>query len=144
MNLTENFTLEELTISQEATRSGLKNKPNDKQIESLRLLCVNVLQPLRDKYRKPIVPSSGFRSVTINRIIGGSSGSQHCKGEAVDFIIPGFTPVEIIQVIRKMNLPVDQCIEEFGEWVHVSYGKRNRRQYLAARREGGKTHYSHL
>jgi uncharacterized protein YcbK (DUF882 family) len=142
MNLSKNFTLAELTISQEAARSGLKNQPNADQIESLSLLCENVLQPLRDRVKKPLVVSSGFRSVTINRRIGGSDSSQHCKGQAVDFTIPGMTVADTVALIRKMNLPFDQLIEEFGQWVHVSYGPRNRKQVLKARHVGGKTVYS--
>lgn len=141
MDLSKNFTLEEMTISQEAARSGIKNIPDNDKIENLRLLCENILQPLRDSLRKPIVVNSGFRSVTINRRIGGSQSSQHCKGQAADIVVSGMTPVELMQKIRRLNLPVDQCIEEFGQWVHVSYGPRNRREYLKARIIGGKTVY---
>lgn len=141
MNLTKNFTLAEMTVSQEAARSGLKNIPNDEQIANLKVLCENVLQPLRDRVRKPIVVSSGFRSVSVNRRIGGSKSSQHTKGQAADFTIPGMMIADVVALIRKIGLPVDQCIDEFGQWVHVSYGPRHRRQYLKARREGGKTVY---
>jgi zinc D-Ala-D-Ala carboxypeptidase len=144
MNLSKNFTLDELTVSQEAARSGLKNIPNADQTESLRLLCENILQPLRDRARKPLVVSSGFRSVSVNRRIGGSATSQHCKGQAADFTIPGLSVADTVELIRKMGLPVDQCIEEFGRWVHVSYGPRHRKQFLKARRVGGKTQYQPL
>lgn len=144
MQITKNFSLAEMTVSQEAARNGLKNVPDKKQIDSLIALCENILQPLRDRVKKPIVVSSGYRSVTINRRIGGSAASQHCKGEAADFTIPGMSIGEIVAMIKKMGLPVDQCIDEFGSWVHVSYGPRNRRQYLVARREGGKTVYKPL
>ena len=144
MRLTKNFTLAEMTISQEAAREGLKNVPNDEQIGKLKSLCENIIQPLRDKAKKPVVVNSGFRSVTVNRRVGGSTSSQHCRGEAADIIIPGLSVSEIIALIRKLNLPVDQCIDEFGQWVHVSYGPRHRRQYLKARREGGKAIYSNL
>lgn len=144
MQITKNFSLAEMTVSQEAARNGLKNVPDKKQIDSLIALCENILQPLRDRVKEPIVVSSGYRSVTINRRIGGSAASQHCKGEAADFTIPGMSIGEIVAMIKKMGLPVDQCIDEFGSWVHVSYGPRNRRQYLVARREGGKTVYKPL
>jgi uncharacterized protein YcbK (DUF882 family) len=144
LNLSKNFTLAELTVSQEAARSGLLNKPDKDQIESLRLLCENVLQPLRDRVRKPIVVSSGFRSVTINRRIGGAPTSQHCKGQAADFTIPGMAIADTVELIRKMGLPVDQCIDEFGAWVHVSYGPRHRKQFLKARYVGGKTVFQPL
>lgn len=143
MNLSPTFTLEEMTLSQEAVRSGIKNKPDELQTEALRLLCVNVLQPLRDRVGRPIIVSSGFRSATINRRIGGSPKSQHCKGEAADFTVQGMQIADLVSLIRKMGLPVDQCIDEFGAWVHVSHSrtKPQRGQYLRARRTGGKTEY---
>lgn len=144
MKLSKNFILDEFTVSQEAARSGIKNKPNATQIESLRLLCENVLQPLRDRVKRPIVVSSGFRSVTINRRIGGSATSQHCKGQAADFTIPGMSIADTVSLIKKMGLPVDQCIDEFSSWVHVSYGPRHRKQFLKARHIGGKTQYQPL
>jgi uncharacterized protein YcbK (DUF882 family) len=144
MNLTKNFTLDELTVSQEAARSGIKNKPNGTQIESLRILCENVLQPLRDRVKRPVVVSSGFRSITINRRIGGAATSQHCKGQAADFTIPGMSIADIVALIKKMDLPVDQCIDEFGAWVHVSYGPRHRKQFLKVRYIGGKPSYQSI
>ena len=141
--MTPHFTLEELTVSQEAIRSGLRNAPDAPQTEALRMLCENVLEPLRARVKRPIVVSSGFRSTTINRRIGGSSRSQHCKGEAVDFSIPGMSVAEIVLLIRRMQLPYDQLIDEFSAWVHVSH-KRNgsqRHQVMTARRVGGKTEY---
>lgn len=146
MTLSEHFSLSEMTVSQEAARSGLKNAPDPLQIESLRQLCQNVLEPLRARVRKPIVINSGFRSPTINRRIGGSARSQHCRGEAADIIIPGMKIPDVVALIRKMGLPVDQCIEEFGAWVHVSHSRNGpqRGQYLRARLVGGKTVYSPL
>jgi hypothetical protein len=144
INLTKNFTLSEMTVSQEAARSGLKNTPNAEQIESLRLLCENILQPLRDRTRKPVVVSSGYRSVSVNRRIGGSPASQHCKGQAADFTIPGMPVAEIVLLIRRMGLPYDQLLDEFSAWVHVSYSQRHRRQTLMARTKGGKTEYREI
>lgn len=143
MNLTKHFTLAEMTVSQEATRSGLKNKPDELQLESLILLCENVLEPLRERTRKPVIVSSGFRSASVNRRIGGSTRSQHCRGEAADFTIPGMPVADVVALIRKMGLPFDQLIDEFGAWVHVSHSRLNtqRGQVLKARRVGGKTVY---
>jgi len=146
MTLSKNFSLAEMTVSQEAARSGLKNTPDPLQTESLRQLCQNVLQPLRDRVRKPIVVNSGFRSPSVNRRIGGSAKSQHCRGEAADILIPGIKIPDLVILIRKLGLPVDQCIEEFGAWVHVSHSRNGpqRGQYLKARLVGGKTVYSPL
>lgn len=144
MNLSKNFTLHELTVSQEAARSGLRNKPNAEQVERLRRLCEAVLQPLREMIGRPVVVTSGYRSPTINRRIGGSPASQHCRGEAADIIVPGAAPDKVVALIRTLDLPVDQCIDEFGAWVHVSHGPRQRRQYLVARKVAGETIYKPL
>lgn len=144
MSLSKSFTLAELTISQEAARSGLPNKPTDAHIANLRSLCENILQPLRDRVKRPVIVSSGFRSPTVNRRIGGSQSSQHTKGQAVDFTIPGMEVAEVVLLIRRMGLPYDQLIDEFSQWVHVSYSPRHRRQTLTARYIGGKTVYKPL
>jgi uncharacterized protein YcbK (DUF882 family) len=141
MNISKNFTLEELTVSQEAARSGLPNKPTDEHIKNLTALCANILQPLRERVRKPIIVTSGYRSPTINRRIGGAQSSQHTKGQAADFIIPGMEVAEIVLLINRIGLPYDQLIDEFGKWVHVSYSQRNRRQVLTARYIGGEVVY---
>ena len=139
MKLTDHFTLAEMTVSQEAARSGLKNVPNAAQVESLLLLCQNVLEPLRVRLKRPVVVNSGFRSPTVNRRIGGAANSQHCKGQAADIIVPGMSVAEVVARIRKMGLPYDQLLDEYGQWVHVIYGPRHRRQRINARYEGGKT-----
>lgn len=146
MTLSNNFTLEEMTVSQEAARSGLRNAPDALQTQSLALLCQNVLEPLRERLKKPVVVSSGFRSETINRRIGGAAKSQHCRGEAADITVPGMSVADLFALIRAMKLPVDQCIEEFGAWVHVSHARtgKQRNQYLMARRNGGETVYSEV
>ena len=88
--------------------------------------------------------SSGFRSKQVNRLVGGADASQHTFGEAADITIPGLTNDQIVEAIRKAKLPYDQLIEEFGSWVHVSYGPRNRRQVLRARKVNGKTVYTDI
>lgn len=146
MNLTKHFTLPEMTVSQEAARSGLKNIPDPLQTESLLMLCENVLEPLRERVMRPVIVSSGFRSPTLNRRIGGNSRSQHCRGEAADFSIPGMSVAEVVALIRRMGLPFDQLIDEFGAWVHVSHSRtgKQRGQVLKARLVGGKTVYQPL
>lgn len=130
MNLTPHFTLKEMTVSQTAVRMGIDNTPNDRQITNLARLCENILEPLRTTVGKPINISSGFRNPTVNSLVGGSSSSQHMKGEAADFTIEGFTVQELFDLIRISTLPYDQLIQEFDAWVHVSFGPRNRRQAL--------------
>ena len=139
MLLSENFTLDELTKSQEAIRLGIENEPNDEQVGNLILLCKNILQPIRNHFKMPVSVSSGFRSVALCEAIGSSAKSQHTKGQAADFEIFGVHNKEVSDWIVK-NLDYDQCILEFWNpndpnsgWVHCSYNDNgNRKQYLRA------------
>jgi hypothetical protein len=129
MQLTENFTLAELTI----TSTGLPNQPNTEQLGNLKALAKNVLQPLRNLYGNPISVNSGFRSASVNISIGGAKTSQHCNGEAADLDCDD--NARLFNLIRS-NLDFDQLIWEGGNelapaWVHVSYkSSGNRRNVL--------------
>jgi zinc D-Ala-D-Ala carboxypeptidase len=145
MNLTKSFSLEELVKSSYAIRQGIANDPNDEQAENLRLLCINVLQPLRDAISVPIGIDSGFRNYEVNHAIGGAKNSQHTEGKAADIVTSEFKPSEVIKKVKQLNLPVDQAILEFDEWVHLSYNKDgNRNQFLYAAKIGGVTKYAPL
>lgn len=151
MNLSKSFTLNELTKSQEATRLGIDNTPNEEQIQNLKILCEKILQPLRDFYGMPVSISSGYRSVALCEAIGSSSKSQHTKGQAADFEIFGVPNKEVSEFIVK-NLEYDQCILEFWNenepnsgWVHCSYSSNgNRMQYLKAEKLNGRIVYTVL
>lgn len=143
--LTPHFRLSEFTGSQTAARLRLDNTPPAGAIANLTALCNNVLEPLRAHYGRPIVISSGFRAPAVNRAIGGSPTSQHCKGEAADLEIPGVSNVDVARWIAA-NLAFDQLILEFytpgqpsSGWVHVSYRPPCRRDVLTARRVRGPT-----
>jgi len=141
MKLTENFYLDEFTVSQVAERHGYKNEPNAKQIENLRLLCVNILQPLRDIIAVPIFINSGFRSFDVNAAVGGKFNSQHLEGKAADFIVPSMIIVNVFNIIME-KLSFDQLIYEFGKWIHVSWnGEKNRNEVLQSKKIYGKTVY---
>ena len=148
MNLSANFTLKELTKSDTATRLSLDNTPNDEQIESLRLLCENILQPVRDHFDKPVKISSGFRAPAVNQATGGSATSDHCKGQACDFEIDGVPNPELAAWIET-NLKYTQLILEFytqgqpnSGWVHCSFFPSNLKgQSLTAVKVAGKTQY---
>lgn len=148
MKLSKNFWLSEFLTSQTATRKGIENTPDESQGNSLKLLCENILQPLRDWYKHPIRINSGFRSTELNKAIGGSKTSQHCKGQAAD-IDTVLHNAELFNYIR-LHLDFDQLIWEFGDdnapaWVHVSYkGTKNRNEVLKAVKENGKTKYVKL
>ena len=143
MKLSTNFTLEELTISQTALRNNIDNTPNEEEIENLKRLCINILQPLRDDFELPLVVSSGFRSKELSSLVGSKITSQHCSGCAADFIIPGVDNKKVFKHIVE-NLPMDQAIleyytEENGGWIHVSYVPNGRGQALIKDKEGYKT-----
>ena len=141
MQLSNNFYLNEFTISQVAERHGYKNEPNEKQIENLRLLCLNVLQPLREIINVPIFINSGFRSLDVNAAVGGKFNSQHLEGKAADFIVPSMNLVEVFNIIMQ-KLSFDQLIYEFGKWIHVSWnGEKNRNEVLLSKKICRKTVY---
>ena len=142
MNLSAHVTLAEFENSSTATTHGINNKMSESQIASAKLLCENVFEPLRIYLNTPIKISSGFRCVQLNKMIKGSSTSQHTKGEAMDLQIGanGFFFI-------KTKLDFDQLIWEFGNdenpsWVHVSFSSKNRKQVLKATKKNGKTIYS--
>ena len=109
--ISEHFTLAEMMRSQTATRRGIDNTPTRAQFESLRLLATNVLEPVRAHFGKPVRITSGYRGPALNAAIGGAPSSQHCKGEAVDFEIPGVENRRVAKWIRD-NLAFDQLILE--------------------------------
>ena len=151
MELSKNFTLNELIKSQEATRLGIDNTPNEEQIKNLKILCEKILQPLRDYYGMPLSISSGYRSAALCEVIGSSAKSQHTKGQAADFEIFGIPNKEIADFIVE-NFDYDQCILEFWNenepnsgWVHCSYSlNANRKQYLKAEKLNGRIVYTVL
>jgi len=147
MKLSENFTLAELTNSSQAKRLGINNTPDDKVIKNLELLAKNILQPIRDHFGVAINISSGYRSLALNKRIGGASNSQHVTGQAAD-IDNDNTEVSNAEIFNfiKDNLKYDQLIWEFGtdtnpDWVHVSYSSKPRKQILKAVRNGLQTSY---
>ena len=139
--LSASFYLDEFTISQEAERHGYKNEPNEKQIENLKLLCVNVLQPLREIINVPIFINSGFRSFNVNAAVGGKFNSQHLEGKAADFIVHSLDLVDVFNIILQ-KLSYDQLIYEFGKWIHVSWNReKNRKDVLISKKVYEKTVY---
>ena len=138
MRLSKNFTLAELTYSATASRMGIPNNPNAKEIQKLKDVAVNILQPIREHYGIPFSPTSGYRGWLLNSFVGGVWNSQHRLGEAVDIKIPGVSSYALAVWIRD-NLDFDQLIledyilgESWSGWVHVSYttSRRNRKQAL--------------
>ena len=147
MNLSRNFSLQELTKSDTAIRMDIDNNPNADQIEKLKALCENILQPVRDHFGRVKV-TSGFRSEKLCLAIGSSVNSQHARAEAADFEVIDTDNAELADWIYK-NLEPDQLILEFykpGEpnsgWIHCSWIPEGRRaQFLHAFKSEGKTKY---
>lgn len=148
MNLSANFTLKELTVSETALRKGLDNTPNDRVIANLKSLAEIILQPIRAHYDKPVRVSSGYRSPSVNASVGGSESSDHCKGQAADIEIDGIPNADLAHFIAD-NFKFTQVILEFytqgvpnSGWVHVSYDANNLKcQTLTATKKDGKTVY---
>ena len=120
MYLSKHFTLEELTTSQIAARNGFDNTPNEAVIENLKRLCALILEPIRDIVHKPVQITSGYRSLTVNGLVGSKPTSQHITGCAADIKVPGVSPDVLIKAIIGAGLPYEQVIREYQSWVHIS------------------------
>lgn len=142
MTLTPHFTLAEMTRSATASRKGIRNVPGQAETAALKALCVNVLEPVRAHFGRPVIVTSGYRSPRLNVAVGGSASSQHCRGEAADFTVAGILNMAVCHWIRT-NLKFDQLIYEFGEsgWVHCSWSPRLRGDVISAKRKGGRVVY---
>ena len=139
--LSASFNLDEFIVSQVAERHGYKNEPNEKQIENLRLLCINVLQPLREIINVPIFINSGFRSFDVNAAVGGRFNSQHLEGKAADFVVHSMNLIDVFNIVLE-RFSFDQLIYEFGKWIHVSWnGELNRKEVMTSKKVHGKTVY---
>ena len=147
--ISKHISYKEGVYSTTATRRGIDNVPNDEQLDNMELIAEKVFEPLRKYVGGPVKINSFFRSVKLNKAIGGSSKSQHCKGQAID-IDDTFGVVANSDMYNyiKNNLDFDQIIWEFGDddnpnWVHVSYVSKedNRNRCLLAYKENKKTKY---
>ena len=124
------FTNNELTDSTTAKRLGIKNEPTKDQWISLFAIRDNVLNPLREKFGKPIRITSGFRSPELNKAVGGKPTSQHTKGEAMDITaVNKADNKELFELCKTLDF--DQLIDESNlTWIHISYKQQNRKQIL--------------
>lgn len=142
--------MREAVESYTAKRKGIDNTPSDYELTNMTALAENIFEPLREWVGGPIKINSFFRSVELNKAIGGSSKSQHCQGRAIDIddVYGHKTNAEMYNWIKE-NLNFDQMIWEFGtddnpDWVHISYVSEdgNRNRCLKAEKKDGKTTYS--
>ena len=120
MNLSPNFTLEELTRSETAARNEWDNTPNEAEIENLKRLAALLQQVKTAVGGKPVMINSGFRSKKVNDAVGSKDSSQHRLGCAADIRVPGMTPKQVVDACITAQVPFDQIILEFDSWTHIS------------------------
>ena len=131
MDLSTHFSLSEFVTSQTAARLGIDNTPPQSVMRVI-LRTATGMEGVRTLLGAPIIISSGYRSPELNKAIGGAKNSQHVKGEAVDFICPGYgSPLKICKAIVASGIKFDQLINE-AQWVHISFSDANRREVLTA------------
>ena len=130
--LAKNFSYDELIASATAKRLGLDNTPSPEEKERLRELAIKILQPIRDKWRSPIIVNSAYRSEQVNKAVGGVPTSQHRLGEAADIKVGGKDRNKklfkcIYNMIAKGEIKVGQLIDEYNyQWIHVSLPRKNK------------------
>ncbi len=128
--LSRYYTLARLAHSDTARARGLDNTPPPDLLPNLRLLARG-LDRVRRLLGHPLVITSAYRSSALNAIVGGAPRSQHVAGLAADFTCPGFgPPLAVARAIRDSTIAFDQCIYEFGEWIHLSFSESPRRRVL--------------
>jgi zinc D-Ala-D-Ala carboxypeptidase len=142
MNLSPHFSLEELTHSDTATRLDIDNTPSVEVLENLQFLCNN-LERVRDLLNYPMLISSGYRSLELNKHLGSKDTSAHVKGLAVDFISPNFgSPKSIVESIVNSDIEYDQVILEFDRWVHLAFTLGEPRKQALIIDKKGVRHFS--
>lgn len=120
------FTIEELTASAVAKSKGIDNTPNQQTIDRLGVLKATILNPLRERYGKPIYITSGYRCRELNTVLGGSKNSDHLYGMAADITTGNIIENRKLFQILARDFRFKQLILEYGgKWIHVSYGNKN-------------------
>ena len=130
MRLTRNFTLEQLIHSETAARERIDNTPAPEVVKNLRLLAKG-LEQVQALLEHPLEISSGYRCPMLNQRVGGAKTSQHTLGMAADFTCEEFgPPLAIAKALRESDIDFDQCILEYGRWVHISFSREPRGNVL--------------
>lgn len=126
-----NFKISELIHSDIAIQNNINNMPDINSLDNMLELILHCLQPIRNLIKKPMIITSGFRNQQINFLAGGALNSQHKEGKAVDFVIKGMTPKQIVEIIKKSGIEYDQLINEYDKWVHISFNRgKNRMEFI--------------
>ena len=116
-----NFSISELIHSDNAIKAGIDNTPTIKEIDNLLNLIFYCLQPIRDKLKKPMIITSGYRNTKVNFLAGGAINSGHLKGTCADFVVKGMSIEQVYQFIKKSGIKYTQLIQEKGKWIHIQY-----------------------
>jgi uncharacterized protein YcbK (DUF882 family) len=144
MNLSEHFTLEELTASETAARNGWDNTPNATELANLVRLAAFLEEVKTVLGGKPVMINSAFRSKLVNDAVGSKDSSQHRIGCAADIRVPGMTPDEVVKAVIAADLGFDQVIREFDRWTHISVPNTKemtpKRQALIIDKNGTRTY----
>jgi len=139
MRLTPNFTLEELEFSETATRLGINNKVPEQLMDNIMILAEG-LQDVRKLLDTPLYISSGYRCIELNNILKSKPTSAHVKGLAADFRPSGKHNIDsAVAAIVDSDIPYDQVINEYNQWVHISFaesGRTPRKQALIIDQNG--------
>lgn len=122
-HIAPNFQVFEIYYSPAAARLKINNMPDRDSYNNAVNLIKKILQPLRDYYQKKVVISSFYRCPALNEAVEGAKCSYHLYGLAADITIPGVPIVDVMRAIKKLKLPYDRIINEYGQWVHVQMPK---------------------
>ena len=136
MNLSEHFSLDEATYSETAIRMHINNQPDERQLENMKS-AAQQLEAVRN-VTGALRVNSWLRLPDVNVAVGGSKVSSHMDGWAIDCSSTAHTPYELCQIVLKNNIKFDQCIHEFGKWMHLSFAPEMRQQSLTIYKPEGK------
>ena len=136
MNLSEHFSLDEATYSETAIRMHINNQPDERQLENMKS-AANQLEAVRN-VTGALRVNSWLRLPDVNVAVGGSKVSSHMDGWAIDCSSTAHTPYALCQIVLKNNIKFDQCIHEFGKWMHLSFAPEMRQQSLTIYKPEGK------
>jgi zinc D-Ala-D-Ala carboxypeptidase len=137
------FNLSEFILCETALRRGMIIEPPQHIIDSLRALVKNVLDPLRTEIG-PLIVISGYRPYLLNRLHGGSAGSDHIFGQAADVRSAKYVARQVLDTAVRMQLPFDRGMVEFDLWTHLSYRPNPRREVLKASFLNGGINYERI
>jgi hypothetical protein len=136
MNLSEHFTLEEATYSETTIRMHIDNQPNEQQLANMKV-AAEKLEEVRN-VTGALRVNSWLRLPDVNLAVGGSKVSSHMDGWAIDCSSSAHTPYELCQIVLKNGIKFDQCIHEYGRWMHLSFAPEMRQQSLTIYKPEGK------